>query len=402
MASLRQARALLAGPSPLGLMHLGPVWKVMGVLLLLTIGLVLASGVLLILGFVFNVLGYIYVSLLCIVSAGITLLVWGWLSKRRGAAPSVDKGARDRGARGRTAPRTRREMPSGKRPDASTAIEVESAGRGELDILPIDELDGGIEYELEVESDSRAYYPPADSADAEEEWDEPASEGERGEYLGDDWGDEIVFPIADYDDLRVSEIVPILPELDPDELEEVHDRESAGRARTTILDRIDELLGRRPARRPITAARTQPSPRGTPTTSPSSAPEASPSTARRRPGGEPGSSEPAKKAGASSARVGEARAKRESAAKPAAGGVREPGRVRKAVPTGKAAQPGAAQAPARQGDAAKAASAGKAGSPSEAASPSEATPDGTSSSEAAAIRAAKAAAKQGAATKRDR
>src|SRR5207302_5376913 len=35
----------------------------------------------------------------------------------------------------------------------------------------------------------------------------------------------------------------LLRELDPDELEEVRDREAAGRARATILNRIDQLLG---------------------------------------------------------------------------------------------------------------------------------------------------------------
>jgi hypothetical protein len=54
------------------------------------------------------------------------------------------------------------------------------------------------------------------------------------------------FPIADYDDLRVNEIVPLLPELDDDELELVREREEDGRARAGILDRIDDLLGIEP------------------------------------------------------------------------------------------------------------------------------------------------------------
>ncbi len=58
--------------------------------------------------------------------------------------------------------------------------------------------------------------------------------------------DEEYFPIADYDDLRVSEIVPLLPELDDDELEMVREREEAGKARATVLGRVDELLGREP------------------------------------------------------------------------------------------------------------------------------------------------------------
>ena len=50
-------------------------------------------------------------------------------------------------------------------------------------------------------------------------------------------------PIEDYDDLRVSEILPLLTELDGVELADVRRRESAGRARAMILNRIDELSG---------------------------------------------------------------------------------------------------------------------------------------------------------------
>ncbi|MBI2168949.1 MAG: hypothetical protein HYU28_05550 [Actinobacteria bacterium] len=54
------------------------------------------------------------------------------------------------------------------------------------------------------------------------------------------------FPIADYDDLKVGEIVPLLPELDDDELDVVREREASGRARASILNKIDDLLGEAP------------------------------------------------------------------------------------------------------------------------------------------------------------
>lgn len=62
---------------------------------------------------------------------------------------------------------------------------------------------------------------------------------EEGEEGAPDEG----FPIADYDDLKVGEIVPLLSELDDDELEDVRDREQAGKARAGIVGRIAELLG---------------------------------------------------------------------------------------------------------------------------------------------------------------
>jgi hypothetical protein len=72
-----------------------------------------------------------------------------------------------------------------------------------------------------------------------------ATSEERG---GDRWDggwdgdDEFVFPIEEYDDLRVTEILPILDELEPDELVDVRDRERAGKSRGTILRRIEALL----------------------------------------------------------------------------------------------------------------------------------------------------------------
>jgi len=53
---------------------------------------------------------------------------------------------------------------------------------------------------------------------------------------------EMEFPIADYDELRVSEILPLLPELDLDELDVVRERELAGKRRLAVIDRIDDLM----------------------------------------------------------------------------------------------------------------------------------------------------------------
>lgn len=70
-----------------------------------------------------------------------------------------------------------------------------------------------------------------------------AAEEEEAEFEPAEAEEVVEFPIADYDDLKVSEIVPLLPELDDDELEEVREREAAGKGRTTVLGRVDELLG---------------------------------------------------------------------------------------------------------------------------------------------------------------
>src|SRR5206468_12392211 len=72
------------------------------------------------------------------------------------------------------------------------------------------------------------------------------------------------FPINRYDDLRVTEILPLLATLDADDLKMVREEEAAGKARASILSRIDGLLAREvgaarpggaaPARRPAAKA----------------------------------------------------------------------------------------------------------------------------------------------------
>jgi hypothetical protein len=63
------------------------------------------------------------------------------------------------------------------------------------------------------------------------------------------------FPIADYDDLRLTEILPLLPQLEPAELEMVRQRELEGERRATLLNRIDALIGSGPARAPARQGR---------------------------------------------------------------------------------------------------------------------------------------------------
>jgi len=64
---------------------------------------------------------------------------------------------------------------------------------------------------------------------------------------GADYGDISVvrdFPIDRYDELRVTEILPLLANLDSEDLKMVREEEAAGKARASILTRIDALLGR--------------------------------------------------------------------------------------------------------------------------------------------------------------
>lgn len=60
--------------------------------------------------------------------------------------------------------------------------------------------------------------------------------------LADDDLDDDLFPIADYDELTVAQIMPLLPQLELDELEDVKVREVAGQARKSLITEIDRYL----------------------------------------------------------------------------------------------------------------------------------------------------------------
>ncbi len=61
--------------------------------------------------------------------------------------------------------------------------------------------------------------------------------------FADDGDDELPFPIADYDELTVAQIVPLLAQLEDDELEDVKAHEAAGQARKSLITEIDRQLG---------------------------------------------------------------------------------------------------------------------------------------------------------------
>jgi hypothetical protein len=190
-----------------------------------TLALVVASAVLLILGFVQDALGFIYVSMLCAGVAALALFVFARLARRRSTALA---GATIAGAPAPSSPYMS---------DADSAAEEPIPAEDTVStrqvpaVAPVPAFDEEDEDESEVVAIARV------PAGAEED---PWAPDDSSE----DWGDEVIFPIEDYDDLRVAEILPLLSQLDPDELQEVRDREVAGKARGTILDRIDDRLGR--------------------------------------------------------------------------------------------------------------------------------------------------------------
>jgi hypothetical protein len=154
------------------------------VLVLISFGLVLVATVLLVLGLVADSgLGLIYVSIACSLAAGVILVV----------ATRVNR------------PRT------------------ETVTTGPASLPP-------------PEAPTTTPAPTVATTPVPAETFAPATEAVAAQAPADD-----MFPIADYDDLTVGEIVPLLPKLYADEIDVVAERERGGKARRQILARLDEL-----------------------------------------------------------------------------------------------------------------------------------------------------------------
>jgi hypothetical protein len=103
----------------------------------------------------------------------------------------------------------------------------------------------------------------AEWSEPQPEWGSDWSASDFPLEAGSDAGyDEIEvmrdFPIDRYDELRANNILPLLSELDAEDLKMVREEEAATKARTSVLSRIDVLLAREgpgvPTPRPTTAA----------------------------------------------------------------------------------------------------------------------------------------------------
>jgi hypothetical protein len=213
------------------------------VVLLVTIGLVIVSALTLALGFIQDSVGLIYASIACSVAAAVILIIAG---RNSGAAKVTTASG---------------PAPLDLAPAASDGFPI--ADYDELLVTEVVPLLAGLSVaELQtvrareeggkarasvlrrIDSELEARSAPAEAAD-EEDFEEPTmatpAVTAAVPAVGDE-DEEEPFPIEDYDDLRASEIMPLLPQLYADELELVAERERAGANRGAILDRIEDLL----------------------------------------------------------------------------------------------------------------------------------------------------------------
>jgi hypothetical protein len=192
------------------------------VLVIISFALVLVAVVLLVLGLLTGTgLGLIYVSMACSFLAGVVLYIAIRVSRPKAEAGADGPAPLDEPAASTTAPAAA--------PVAATSGGEERPSSG---VAVLDRpTDGGTDLEESVEE------TVADDAVDSDEW----MAGDELAELSEDDSDDEFFPIADYDDLKVSEIIPLLPELYSDELDVVEERERSGKARVSILGRIAEL-----------------------------------------------------------------------------------------------------------------------------------------------------------------
>ena len=203
-------------------------------LLVVTIVLVLVGAVALVFGFAGNSLPPIYLSIACSLAAGLLLALFSRASRR--APDMLGAGPAPLPADGNATPFT----PATAGGQAFVPGPVPDSGLAGPSAMP-----------APLPPPPAMPPPPAGALPAP-----PATIGMSAmssapptvrmaaitmqEDLADD--DDGYFPIEDYDDLRVAEIVPLIPQLELDELDMVREREAAGKARATVLNRLDQRI----------------------------------------------------------------------------------------------------------------------------------------------------------------
>jgi hypothetical protein len=244
------------------------------VLLLVTIGLVLVGAIALLIGFASDSLPWIYLSIACSVVAAGVLVLFSRMSRQAapasGAGPSPLPDADE--------PTAATAAATGEPPTEAVVVPEAAFPLGDYDnmrvneIVPqladldLEQLDAVREREaagknratiiakidaridaLEAEEDAASAAAASGVAGAGAELaaaEVGASTGAAAAGVGDEL-DNIDDLIEDYDGLKVAQILPLLAELDEDELEDVAAYEEDHKNRGSVLDRIDEILDER-------------------------------------------------------------------------------------------------------------------------------------------------------------
>ncbi|MFP5321648.1 MAG: hypothetical protein ACLGIC_07340 [Acidimicrobiia bacterium] len=200
-------------------------------LVLVSFGLVLLATILLVVGLLTDdAIGLIYLSIACSATAAVVLALAFRRARPKGDAPSEPP-----------API----LPEGEEPDAPLVAAAPEPATPPAEPTRVQPVVAAPEAEASEEvnpgSTPTADTEPAVATEAAET--APATDDDWVD--DDDWADsgdfDVEFPIADYDELTVDEIMPLLPQLYSDELEIVAERERSTKDRRQILDKLAEL-----------------------------------------------------------------------------------------------------------------------------------------------------------------
>ena len=217
--------------------------------LLVTIGLVIVSALTLALGFIQDNVTLIYGSILCSVAAAVILIIAGRSSGAQRVATAGGPAPLD------LPPSLDDNFPI---PDYDELLVTEvvpmlsNLSLIELHVVRAREESGkaraSVLRRIDTEIEARqAPSMPAPSSLVDDDEPTIAVPAFRAPEPEDEDDGEEPFPIEDYDDLRASEIMPLLPQLYSDELERVAARERSGANRGAIIETIESLLSPEPA-----------------------------------------------------------------------------------------------------------------------------------------------------------
>ncbi len=238
-------------------------------LLLVTIALVLVAAVTLLIGIISDNLALIFLSIGASAIAAIVLAVLSQMSRRKGkstADAAVPGSPADSATPAPVAPAEPTaatvvaDEPTTTMPAvaaSATDLELPIANYDSLrvnEILPrlddldLDELEAVAQHEETHKNrstvlnriDARMDVLEADEAPADDDTVDESVNLDEGDDEGESEDDG--FPIPGYGDLSESELIPLLDDLDADQLETVADREEAGQNRDGVLDAIDDRL----------------------------------------------------------------------------------------------------------------------------------------------------------------
>lgn len=250
-------------------------------LLLLTVGLLLIGLITLVIGFLNSSLALDYISIAASALSFALVLLFTRLGRARSARSAAARGSQappplahsdtgvieldhhsdSLGPETATIPRASRgasraasrgaEPPTSQAFDEPALEEVDEADEADEAVwepqappppVPARSTRGPSPYERPSTPVAGVRPPPAPATDDRFEDDRYEDDRHAGRAHVEEYED-LEFPIADYDELRVAEILPLLEELEPDEIEVVRDREMSGRNRGVVVRKLDELTG---------------------------------------------------------------------------------------------------------------------------------------------------------------